>query len=107
MGGCAHPQINAMSLVRAFVLGRSPAEAVADPRWLAGGMDPVGPDPFVVAEPEAIARVGAALEGVGFRVDPLGELDEETGHAHLIRVALDGTLEAGSDPRADGGVAVR
>ena len=106
MGGSAHPQINMMSLARAFDLRRSPAQAVAEPRWLAGGMDPVGPDAFVVAEPEAIARAGDALERAGFRLDPLEELDESAGHAHLITVAPDGTFEVGTDPRADGGVAV-
>ncbi len=105
MGGSAHPQINAMSLVRAFDLGRSAADAVAGPRWLAGGMDPVGPDPFVVAEPEAMAAVGDALRDAGFRLEALEELDESAGHAHLIVVEPDGTFDAGTDPRADGGVA--
>ena len=67
--------------------------------------DPVGPDAFVVAEPGAIARAGDALERAGFRLDPLAELDESAGHAHLITVAPDGTFEVGTDPRADGGVA--
>jgi gamma-glutamyltranspeptidase len=107
MGGCAHPQINMMSLVRAFDLGMTPAEAVAAPRWLAGAMDPVGPEPFVVAEPAALARVEAALEAAGFRIVPLLELSEDTGHAHLITLSSEGTFEAGTDPRADGEVAVR
>ncbi len=106
MGGSAHPQINMMSLVRAFALGRSAAQAVAEPRWLAGAMDPVGPDPFVVAEPGAAERVRGVLEDAGFRVDLLEPLDESVGHAHLITVGPDGTFEAGTDPRADGGVAV-
>ena len=105
MGASAHPQINAMSLVRAFDLGRSAADAVAEPRWLAGGMDPVGPDPFVEAEPAAVASVGDALQRSGFRVEALEELDESVGHAHLIVVEPDGTFDAGTDPRADGGVA--
>ncbi|HEU4354914.1 MAG TPA: gamma-glutamyltransferase [Actinomycetota bacterium] len=105
MGGSAHPQINAMSLVRAFDLGRSAADAVAEPRWLAGGMDPVGPDPFVEAEPAAAASVGDVIRRAGFRVDALEELDESVGHAHLIVVDPDGTFDAGTDPRADGGVA--
>jgi len=107
MGGSAHPQITTMSLVRAFDLGMTPAAAVAAPRWLAGGMDPVGPDPFIVAEPAARARVGAALEAAGFRLVALEELSEDAGHAHLITVAPEGTFEAGTDPRADGEVAVR
>jgi gamma-glutamyltranspeptidase/glutathione hydrolase len=105
MGGSGHPQINAMSLVRAFDLGRPAAEAVAEPRWLAGGMDPVGPDAFVVAEPAAAQRAGQVLRDAGFRLDALDELDEGVGHAHLIVVGPDGTFDAGTDPRADGGVA--
>jgi gamma-glutamyltranspeptidase/glutathione hydrolase len=105
MGGCAHPQINATSLLRAFDLGASPAEAVSGARWLEGGMDPVGPDPFVVAEPDAAARVREPLERAGFRIDPLAPLDERTGHAHLIVVTPQGTFEVATDPRADGGAA--
>lgn len=102
MGGSAHPQINMMSLVRGLELGRSPAEAVADPRWLAGAMDPVGPDPFVVAERSAAARIGGALDRAGFRVDVVDDVSEEVGHAHLIVVEADGAFRAGTDPRADG-----
>ena len=40
MGGYAQPQIIAMMLVRAFDLGMHPADAVAAPRWLVGGMSP-------------------------------------------------------------------
>lgn len=105
MGGSAHPQINMMSLVRALELGRSPAEAVAEPRWLAGAMDPVGPDPFVVAERSAAERVGEALTRAGFRVDELEDGSEDVGHAHLIVAGSDGTFRAGTDPRADGGAA--
>lgn len=107
MGGSAHPQINAISLIRVFDLALSPDRAVADARWLAGGMDPVGPRPFVEAEPDAADRVGPSLERVGFEVDVLDDLDEGAGHAHLIRVAEDGTFEVATDPRADGEVAVR
>jgi gamma-glutamyltranspeptidase/glutathione hydrolase len=96
-----------MSLVRAFDLGRSPAEAVAEPRWLAGAMDPVGPDAFVVAEPSAATHVREPLERAGFRVDLLEDLSEEVGHAHLVTVAPGGTFHAGTDPRADGAVSVR
>jgi len=105
MGGSAHPQINMMSLVRGLELGRSAAEAVAEPRWLAGAMDPVGRDPFVVAERSAAERVGDALSASGFRVDVLEDRSEDVGHAHLIVVAPDGAFRAGTDPRADGGVA--
>jgi len=107
MGGSAHPQINAMSLIRALELGRSPAEAVAEPRWLAGAMDPVGPVPFVVAERAAVERVRGPLERAGFRVDLLEDTSEEVGHAHLIVARPEDGFLAGTDPRADGEVAVR
>jgi gamma-glutamyltranspeptidase len=35
-------------------------------------------------------------------VELLGPLDETVGHAQYIRVADDGGMEAGTDPRADG-----
>jgi gamma-glutamyltranspeptidase/glutathione hydrolase len=104
MGGSAHPQINSMSLFRALGLGMDPAEAVAAPRWLVGGMDPEDPDGqrFAVAEPSIGEVATEALTSVGFRVDPIEELDDGVGHAHLITVDRDGALDAGTDPRADG-----
>jgi gamma-glutamyltranspeptidase/glutathione hydrolase len=105
MGGYAHPQINAMSLVRAFDLGLGALDAVSGPRWLAGGMEPVGPDPFVVSEPEAVRAVGPALAAAGFRVDELPERSEEVGHAQLVLARPDGVFEAAADPRSDGGAA--
>jgi gamma-glutamyltranspeptidase/glutathione hydrolase len=100
MGGPAHPQINGASLVRAFDLGMTPQEAVAAPRWVVGGMD------AVVGLAEAEADVPDAtvelLELASFRVTRLRAEDSSVGHAHLIRLNPDGSLEAGTDPRADG-----
>jgi gamma-glutamyltranspeptidase/glutathione hydrolase len=106
MGGAAHPQINAMSLVRAFDLGMDALEAVTAPRWLTGGMDPVGPDPFIVAE-SGTARVWAAFEEAGFRVDEVPSPTEEVGHAQLLIASPEGRFEAAADPRSDGGAAAR
>jgi gamma-glutamyltranspeptidase len=100
MGGAAHPQINAWSLIRAFDLGMDPASAVAAPRWLVNGMDVEGPEPFVLAEAGVADRVLEALRRTGFRLDIVGAVDESVGHAHLLRV--NGAFEVGSDPRADG-----
>jgi len=102
MGGFAQPQIVAMTLIRSLRLGMSPADAVAAPRWLVGGMDPEHGDPSVVAEADVPASVERALAAAGYRVDRLGERDGSVGHAHLIH-ATNGGFEAGSDPRADGG----
>jgi gamma-glutamyltranspeptidase/glutathione hydrolase len=67
-------------------------------------MDPEDPEGqrFVVAEPGIGEVAAAALASVGFRVDPIDELDEGVGHAHLITIDTDGGLDAGTDPRADG-----
>lgn len=101
MGGGGQPQINAQNLVRVFDLGMEPAEALAAPRWLAGGMD-LWADRFVDAEGRVPAGVRAALEGSGFVINVLEDLDEGVGHAHLIRFDVDGTMTAATDPRADG-----
>ena len=107
MGGSAHPQISAMSLVRAFDLGMAVEDVVTAPRWLVGAQDPVGPDPFVLAEPGAARAVGGSLEEAGFRVDQLPGLSEDTGHAQLLLARDDVGFEAAADPRADGEAAAR
>jgi gamma-glutamyltranspeptidase len=101
-GGHGQPQIDLMILTRAFDLGLSPSDAVAAPRWLVGGMSPLGEDPWVQAEGSVPRIALAALENESFRVEPCGPLDRAVGHAQLL-VVRDGTLVAGSDPRADGG----
>jgi gamma-glutamyltranspeptidase/glutathione hydrolase len=106
MGGSAHPQISTMSLLRAFDLGMAVEDVVSAPRWLADGMDPLGPDPFVLAEPAAARVVGGSLRDAGFRVDELPGLSEEVGHAQLL-VGGDGSFDAAADPRADGRAAAR
>ena len=111
MGGFAQPQIDAQTLIRALVLGASAADAVAAPRWLVTGMDRAAADPatgeaapWAVAEADVPSTVVDALQGAGFRVDTVPERDEGAGHAHLIRSDAGG-LDAGTDPRADGGAA--
>ncbi len=100
MGGAAHPQINAASLIRAFSLGMPAAEAVASPRWIAGGMDAI--DGVVEVEADVPREVVRALEGIGLREIALAARDRSTGDAHLIVIGEDGRLEVGTDPRADG-----
>ena len=101
-GGHGQPQIDLMTLVRAFDLGRDPAEAVADPRWLVGGMSPLRGEPSIEAEGAVPERVRAAFVAEGFSVRTLDDVDRAVGQAMLVR--RDGvTFLAGSDPRADGG----
>jgi oxamate amidohydrolase len=107
MGGGGQPQIDAMSIVRSFDLGMDPASAVAEPRWLVGGMELGGSERALVAEGRVPSSTRRAFDQAGYRVQTVADFDEDVGHAHLIRVREDGSLDAGSDPRADGGVAVR
>ena len=102
MGGHAQPQILAMALIQAFRLGMSPADAVAAPRWLVGGMSPEGQTIEVSAEADVPGQVVHSLKEAGYRVDTVGDRDGSVGHAHMIRAVADG-FDAGSDPRADGG----
>jgi gamma-glutamyltranspeptidase/glutathione hydrolase len=106
MGGHAQAQINAMILARAIDLGSTPAEAIAAPRWLSSGLEPEELEAFVTAESDVPLEAVEALKGAGFTIRSLPSLSSSTGHAHMIRIAQPGTggrLEAGSDPRADGG----
>jgi gamma-glutamyltranspeptidase/glutathione hydrolase len=102
MGGPAHPQINAMSLIRALQMGMTAGDAVSAPRWIAGGMDAV--DGTATAEVDVPPETVDALERAGLSVTRLGRYDSSTGHAHLIVVG-DGAFDVGTDPRADGGAA--
>jgi gamma-glutamyltranspeptidase/glutathione hydrolase len=101
-GGHGQPQIDLMTLVRAFDLGLDPYEAIAAPRWLVGGMEPVLSEPWVEAEASVPEEVRGSFERDGFRVETVGRVDRALGHAHLLHID-DGVLVAGSDPRADGG----
>lgn len=101
-GGHGQPQIDLMTLVRAFDLGLDPSEAVAAPRWLVGGMSPLREDPWIEAEGSVPEAVCASFVTEGFRVRTLDDVDRAVGHAMLLRV--DGSaFVSGSDPRADGG----
>ena len=66
-GGHGQPQIDLMVLARAFDLGLAPADAVAAPCWLVGGMSPLGEDRWIHAEDSVprdalagFARAGSA-----------------------------------------------
>jgi gamma-glutamyltranspeptidase len=60
---------------------------------------------IVERDVSAVAR--EALEHAGYALEELEPHDESVGHAHLIRVTDDGSFDVGTDPRADGEVAVR
>jgi gamma-glutamyltranspeptidase len=102
-GGHGQPQIDLMTLVRAFDLGLDPSDAVAGPRWLIGGMSPLREEePWIQTEGSVPERVRASFGREGFRVESLDRVDRAVGHAQLLRID-GGVLAVGSDPRADGG----
>jgi gamma-glutamyltranspeptidase/glutathione hydrolase len=101
-GGHAQPQIDLMTLVRSFDLGLAPSAAVAAPRWLVGGMSPLGDEPWIEAEASVPERILDALRRNGYRVETVETLDRAVGHAQMIRLD-EGAFVAGSDPRADAG----
>jgi gamma-glutamyltranspeptidase len=107
MGGGAQPQINAMTLARALVLGTSASDAVALPRWLVNGMSVGASSRSALVERDVDERATVSLEAAGYVLERVEPRSEDVGHAHLIRVLEDGRLDAGTDPRADGEVSVR
>jgi gamma-glutamyltranspeptidase len=100
MGGPAHPQINAASLIRSLELGMSAGDAVAAPRWIAEGIDAI--PGTATAEADVPAGTVQRLEAAGLAVTRLPRHDSSTGHAHLIVIGEDGAFDVGTDPRADG-----
>jgi gamma-glutamyltranspeptidase/glutathione hydrolase len=98
MGGASQPQINAQTLIRAFDLGVPADEAVAAPRWTVWN-DRI---PLARVEGRVPVSVVERLLEAGFSVDPLDDVDESVGHAHMIVIRADGAFDVGSDPRADG-----
>lgn len=106
MGGGAHAQINAATLLRALDLGASAEEAVSAPRFLVGGMDLGRTDREAVLESDAPGAGRASLARAGYSIRTTDALDPGVGHAQLI-LRRNGAFDAGSDPRADGAVAVR
>lgn len=100
MGGPAHPQINAASLIRSLELGMRAADAVAAPRWIAEGIDAI--PHTATAEADVPAGTVERLERAGLSVTRLPRHDSSTGHAHLIVIGDDGSFDVGTDPRADG-----
>jgi gamma-glutamyltranspeptidase/glutathione hydrolase len=100
-GGAAQPQINAINVLRVAALGMAPGEALAAPRWIVDGTGPDGPVPELRVEGRVPRDVRAALASTGLEVVVGDDLDEETGHAHLI-VTDDDAMTAVADPRSDG-----
>ncbi|MFG1704203.1 gamma-glutamyltransferase family protein [Nonomuraea sp. M3C6] len=105
MGGKAQPQILTQVLLR-LLAGASPAEAVAAPRWVVGGLEVGQPEDTISVEADAGPRTVAALATTGAPMIELPAGSEWVGHAHVVAMALDGRPVAESDPRSDGAAVV-
>ena len=104
MGGKAQPQILTQVLLRAAD-GADSAVAVAQPRFIVGGLEVDQPDNTAHVEPN-LGSVADVLTRYGLPVAVLDQPDELAGHAQLISMDAHGVLEAASDPRADGSAVV-
>jgi gamma-glutamyltranspeptidase/glutathione hydrolase len=105
MGGDAQPQIQAELFTR-HVLYRQPLDQALDrPRWLVGRTWG-SPHGSLMVEGRTDGNLIDRLLAAGHDVTPLSEpYVEMMGHAGAVVLHPDGTLEAGHDPRADGGAA--
>jgi gamma-glutamyltranspeptidase/glutathione hydrolase len=93
-GGGPQPQIHAHLLLN-LLLGRTPADSLAAPRWV------VRAD-RVHAERGVPAAALASIAAAGFEVVETGGAGDEVGHGQLVRRGPTGELLAATDPRADG-----
>jgi len=105
MGGDGQPQTQGQVFTR-HVLYRVPLDAALDrPRWLLGRTWGSAVTSLRM-EDGFDGNVIERLLGAGHDVDVLGERYSDTmGHAGAVIIHQDGSLEAGHDPRADGGAA--
>lgn len=101
MGGDGQPQTLAALATRLIDFGERPQQAVDEPRWLFGrawGADVNG----LRLEGRVPQAVVAELHRRGHAVSQTEDYAEIMGHAGVIRVHADGTLESAADPRGDG-----
>ena len=104
MGGDGQPQTQAAVFTRYAVFGHGMQHAITAPRWLLGRTWGQATDTLKLE-----ARFDPALidelKRRGHDVEVIGAWDETAGHAGGIARHANGALEAGYDPRSDGGAA--
>jgi gamma-glutamyltranspeptidase len=105
MGADGQAQTTVQVLER-YLAGASVAEAVSAPRILHGRFVPEDDPEALTIEAPFGAETIAALRAAGHDPVVVGEHEEHLGHAHAIELRADGTLDAASDPRSDGGAIV-
>jgi oxamate amidohydrolase len=102
MGGHAQAQIHAEMLLRRRA-GADAETAVASPRFVVGELGAADAGDVCIEEDFAAART--AFENAGQAPALMPRWNDSAGHAHAIAVLPDGSFDAASDPRADGGAA--
>ncbi|HXH80644.1 gamma-glutamyltransferase [Nocardioides sp.] len=100
MGGRQQPQIHTQVL-RHRLAGATAADAVSAPRFVLAPLDRGGAY-GVHAEPGLGDATLGDLGHAGLPLRRGTDLDEEVGHAMVCTLHVDGTLDAGADPRSDG-----
>jgi gamma-glutamyltranspeptidase/glutathione hydrolase len=106
MGGWAQPQIHAQVLSRVLGRGEPVQRAVAAPRWTVDVDYSGAPGLSVWHEGRVPHPARSALARSGLPLVAGDEVDDLAGHAQYILVDADGSMDAASDPRADGRAAV-
>ncbi len=104
MGGDGQPQTQSAVFTRCVVFRMNPRAAISAPRWLLGRTWGQTTDTLKL-EARFMPEVIESLTRMGHEVEVVADYDEIVGHAGAIVRHPDGTLEGGSDPRSDGGVA--
>lgn len=101
MGGDPQPQIQAQIFTR-YAMGQSVADALAAPRFVwSKALGQAAPT--LKIEPNFDTDLASALSRAGHDVETIHNLDG-FGHAGLlVKNPNNGSVEAGHDPRADGG----
>ena len=104
MGGDGQPQFQAQLLTR-MMFGEGVAAAIDRPRFLFGKTWGAANTALKI-EPRFDDSLVAALRRAGHEVEITGEPYADTfGHAGALVRRADGRIEAGHDPRSDGGAA--
>ncbi|MDL2267267.1 gamma-glutamyltransferase family protein [Desulfovibrio sp. OttesenSCG-928-G15] len=101
MGGEGQPQTQAAIFTRYALLGKSPAKAVAAPRWLLGRAWGDQSDTLKL-EASYAPEVFSRLADLGHDLERVPAFSSMMGHAGMIVRHPDALLEAGADPRSDG-----
>ena len=96
-GGHLQPQLVAQLAAQQLLVGFSPGEAQAAPRWALNDFGP-GRGSAPAFEEEIPTRVAAGLTELGHDVG-LVERQRDWGPAAIIRLLEDGTREGAADPR--------